>query len=165
MTYNSGCKPWRQRLRPLKNESTRSFRKTKDYGIRSRIWKIDPDEIILDSWESPKQSCKRIWLIYVKKNVPPSEAITTYPSWNGHTQVGPGLTPGRGSRQVIFKYLDYTDVTNILRSLKYSNCNLELRGYNIPFFSDFSAEVVRKRKALTPECSELFHRQECFALF
>lgn len=67
-------------------------------------------------------------------------------------------------RQVMVKYLDYTDKTNILCVFKRLKEGLNVRGHKILISGDFSAEVVQKRRAFSPLCSTLCHRQICFAL-
>lgn len=66
-------------------------------------------------------------------------------------------------RQVIVKYLDYADKTNILRTFRALKNNLTLRGHKLLIFGDFSAEVTQKRRAFSAVCTSLYRKQIRFA--
>lgn len=67
-------------------------------------------------------------------------------------------------RQVIMKYLDFNDKTEILRAYRKKETTLQLKGTKILLFEDFSVEVSRRRRAFGEVCSQLFHRKVRFRL-
>lgn len=78
-------------------------------------------------------------------------------------RLGPDLCPQKGDqnasakcqlerpREVIVKYLDYSDKTNILRLRSFKG-GVVLRGHKILIFGDFSAAVTQRRRA-SPRCA------------
>lgn len=111
-----------------------------------------------------------------EKELPEILGLTTICKVERAHRLGPDLRMQKGNqntsaknkidrpRQVIVKYLDYSDKTSILRLFRSFKGGVNLRGHKILVFGDFSAEVTQKRKAFSVVCTALFHRQTRFAL-
>lgn len=69
----------------------------------------------------------------------------------------------RGPRQVIVKYLNYSDKAAILQKFS-SKKYLQIEGSELPIFADYSVELTRKRKLFSKFCMELHHNCVKFTL-
>lgn len=67
-------------------------------------------------------------------------------------------------RQVIAKFLDYSEKEALLRAYRRKQYPLKIEGHQILIFGDYSAEVVRKRKAFSKICTSLYMKKWKFQL-
>lgn len=67
-------------------------------------------------------------------------------------------------RQGIMRFLDFTDKEDLLRAYCRLQSLLQLRGFKILMFSDYSAEVNKKRRAFSTICTALHKKNICFQL-
>lgn len=70
----------------------------------------------------------------------------------------------RPPRQVIMRFLDCNDKTDLLRAFRKHNTLLELKGDKLLMFQDFSADVVKCRCNFGPICSRLFEQKIRFCI-
>lgn len=62
------------------------------------------------------------------------------------------------------RFLDFTDKEDLLRAYCRLQSLLQLRGFKILMFSDYSAEVNKKRRAFSTICTALHKKNICFQL-
>lgn len=67
-------------------------------------------------------------------------------------------------RQVIAKFLDYSEKEAMLRAYRKKQIPTKIEGHQILIFGDYSAEVVRKRKAFSKICTSLYLKKWKFQL-
>lgn len=77
-------------------------------------------------------------------------------------RVDPPLTDRQSPRPVLVRYLNYVDRMNILQKFR-SQHSLEIDGYKILLFADYSVDLSKKRRLFTPLCSQLHSKKIKFA--
>lgn len=70
----------------------------------------------------------------------------------------------RPPRQVIMRFLDFNDKSEILRVFRKRDTRLLLRNVKVLLFEDYSAEVAKKRRTFSEICSQLFRKKIRFRL-
>lgn len=78
-------------------------------------------------------------------------------------RIGPPFTDRQSPRPIIVKYLNYVDRLTILQKFRAQN-SLEIDGYKLLLFADYSAELSKKRRAFTSICTQLHNKKIKFAL-
>lgn len=69
----------------------------------------------------------------------------------------------RGHRQVIAKYLNYTDKTTILQTFR-TQRQLAIDNTDLLIFADYAAELTKRMKLFSKACTILFQKQIKFTL-
>lgn len=88
------------------------------------------------------------------KGIPEALGIPTSTPVERAHRLGPLNTDRKTLRAAIAAYLNYADKALILRRFR-NNRTLRVEDNLILIFADYSAELSKKRKALSPVCSTL----------